>query len=63
MSNWAIITYSWVALMFAIKVVFTVVAVILGGRDLFSMFAQLKAQEIDTTDDGRVVDNDNEYSN
>ena len=62
MSNWAIMTYCWVALMFAIKVIFTVVAVILGSRDLLSMFTQLKTQNIDTTDDGRVVENENEYS-
>ena len=54
MSNWSTATYIWVSVAMIANLLFSIWVTIGGWFDLRAMFRDLRKEQVDTTDDGRV---------
>lgn len=54
MFNWPVMTYLFVVLLVATYALFTIWVLIRGWFDLMYMLAELRSEQVDLSDDGRV---------
>lgn len=54
MSNWSIATYIWVSVAMIANLLFSVWVTIGGWFDLRALLRDLKSEQVDTSDDGRI---------